>query len=193
MILSMPLPARAGKKTSSRPSDLRRAPRIVICHPAALCAEAIEAVVHKHTRWRVACTSTDMDVATVAVRIHQAQALLFESHSDTTKGVGALVRRVRLACPDVALILFTARAATAFLERALKMGVGACVHNRESLLILQSALQAAECGRPYRSPVIEACLTGSPGLRTRERFGAVSAFDQYPFQPLAAASCARIV
>lgn len=154
MNLSIPAPAHAGFDISLTPSDLVPAPRLVIFQPLTMCAEAIEAAVHKHTRWHVACATTKVCVATAAVVACGATALLFDVRTGSAIGVTALIRRLRLACPNVPLILLTAHEGKGFLKRAVAANLSAIIHKRDSVAVFLAALEAVQSGRGHQSALI---------------------------------------
>jgi hypothetical protein len=78
---------------------------IVICDPAVLYAEVIEAVVLQQTRWQVACVTTDIDAAVVAAQASGAHALLFDVIDGTSVLIAEVIQHVRRACPGLALLL----------------------------------------------------------------------------------------
>jgi DNA-binding NarL/FixJ family response regulator len=175
MIVSRREPVGSGCNTSSNSGDAGPAPRIVIYHPATLCAEALEAVVRKHTRWHVVCATTHANVATASVVAYGAQALLFEVHRGTAVDAKALIGRMRIGCPKTSLVLLTGHDGLALLRAAAAANLSAIVHMGDGVDTVQAALAAVEQGCRYRSPRIEerldrANLAGTgPGLPGRAR------------------------
>ena len=154
MNLSHPVPAHAGFDTPLAPSDRAEAPRLVILQPRTLCAQAIEAAVHKHTRWHVACATTELSVAIAAALSCRAQALLFDVRSGNALSITALIRSVRHACPNVPLILLTEHEGRGFLKRAATADLSAIMHKRDSLAAFRTALDAVQTGHAYHSALI---------------------------------------
>jgi len=96
MFSLIPLPVWAASE-SLRDCGVSPAPSLVICDPANLRAEAIEASVRKHTAWQVECATTDLDLAAVAAAERGVRAIVF----DTRRGTPAAGVRVCVHKRDV--------------------------------------------------------------------------------------------
>jgi DNA-binding NarL/FixJ family response regulator len=141
-------------ESSSRPRAAGHAPCIVIHQRATLCAEALDAVVRKHTPWQVACATTSMHKALRVMQSRAAMAMLFDVPTGPGSDAAALIRRLRLACPETALILLTAQEELDFLTAGAAACLNAIVHQRDSVADFAAALRSVQSGDSYRSPII---------------------------------------
>jgi len=152
-------PIWAASDSSWRDCRVPPAPGLVICDPANLCAEAIEASVQKHTTWQVECATTDLELAACTAAERGARAIVFDSQRDTPKAVSQTVGRLRALYPVGALMLLTAHDGAAFMRSAIAAGVAVCVHKRDALADLRCALEALTEGRQYCSPTVMEIFT----------------------------------
>lgn len=65
-----------------------------------------------------------------------------------------MIRRLRLACPNVPLILLTAHGGKGFLKRAVAANLSAIIHQRDSVAVFLAALEAVQSGRGHQSALI---------------------------------------
>jgi DNA-binding NarL/FixJ family response regulator len=137
----------------------------VICDPASLWAESIEAVVLKCTAWQVACVTTSIDTAAAATAACGAHAVLFDTREGTEFALMALVGRLRRARAGVELVLLTGHSGVPYLRSAIGAGVSACVHKSERSTALAEALRAVRTGQSYRSPAVLETLAGEGSRR----------------------------
>ncbi len=130
------------------------AARLVICDPASLWAETIEAVVLTNTSWQVACVTTSVDTAAAAITACAAHAVLFDVRECSGAELWSMAERMRSARAEVKLILLTSHSGARILRDAEAAGVSASVHKSECSATLEEALQAVRAGRVYRSPAV---------------------------------------
>jgi DNA-binding NarL/FixJ family response regulator len=161
MSSSLQTPVRACSEAVMSGRGALPASRLVICDPASLWAEAIEAVVLKHTAWQVACITTRVEVAVVAAAACAAHAVLFDTSDGSQRAVAELVDRFRCAKPGIELVLVTGHTGVSILRGAIEAGVSACLHKSEPSAVLAEALRAVRGGEGYRSPTIVKVLAAA--------------------------------
>jgi|WetSurMetagenome_2_1015567.scaffolds.fasta_scaffold307334_2 DNA-binding NarL/FixJ family response regulator len=156
-----PTPEKAFPGAMGEGNRVHSALSLVICDPAALCAEAIGALVRKCTSWQVACVTSGTDVALRAARASNARAFLFEARDCSPGAILALVRRIRSAGAGIVPVLLTGHDGARVLRSAMAAGVRACVHKRDSVAALGEALRAAEQGGMYLSATVLSALSAT--------------------------------
>ena len=163
-----PTPDKAFPGAMEEGNRVHSAPSLVICDPAALCADAVGALVRKCTSWQVACVTSGPDVALRAARASNARAFLFEACDCSPGAILTLVRRIRAAGAGVVPVLLTGHDGARVLRGAMAAGVRACVHKRDSVAALGEALRAAEQDRMYLSATVLRALSATR-QRVRQR------------------------
>ena len=158
--------------------DPAATPSLVILHPLSIYADAIQTVIHSHSRWRVAGTTSDIDEAVAMAAT--ADAIVFDTRWGTVAEISRVARRLRQALPGVSLVLLTRHEGTSFLRRAAHVDMDAVAHLCESIVTVRSALDAAESGNPYRSPLIAARVTRTTARRGKP----ASALEETRVDPL---------
>jgi len=161
MSSSLQTPVRACSETVFSARGAVAAARLVICDPTSLWAEAVEAVVLKHTAWQVACITTRVEVAVVAAAACAVHAVLFDIRDDSPRAVAELVDRFRCAKPGIELILLTRHTGVRILRSAIEAGVSACIQKSEPVAVLEEALRAVCTGEGYRSPSVVKLLAAA--------------------------------
>jgi DNA-binding NarL/FixJ family response regulator len=161
MSSSLQTPVRGRSEALLSGRGVLPAARLVICDPASLWAQAIEAVVLKHTAWQVACTTTSVEVAVVAAAECAANAVLFDTPDGSHRAVAELVDRFQRAKPGIGLLLVTGHTGARILRSAIEAGVSACLNKSEPSAVLEEALQALRAGESYRSPTVAKVLAAA--------------------------------
>jgi len=144
--------------------------RIVLCFASPLIAEALQAVIERHTGCAVIARTTSIEQAVSAELNPGVSALIFDSSSDTPGGIVRRIERMRTQLPATALILFTANTGAAFLEAAVSTAVDGCLLQADARGCLLAALNAPP-GCQYLSPSVQKRVTARRQSLARQSIG----------------------
>jgi DNA-binding NarL/FixJ family response regulator len=136
--------------------------RIVIFQRSPLIADALAVLVRRHSAWTVHFATAELGAAIAAASDRGISALLFESPVGRSKALSALIRRLRISCPGVPLILVTQGDGAGFLRGKAARSLAAIVHFQDAVEAAREALDSVEGGYHYRSPVIRQRLKLAP-------------------------------
>lgn len=136
---------------------------LVILHPLPIYADAIQSVIHRHSRWRVVGATTDIEAAvTMSTTV---DAVLFDTRTANVGEISRLAHRLRKSRPALSLLLLTRHERIGFLKNATDADIDSVAHMCDSVATVRAALDALEYGRSFRSSLITARADGARGQR----------------------------